>query len=190
VRLAAVLAGTMMVGIGALTLVRLAGVKLTKLPVPGALTRAVSSGHRRAMRYSPGTRALSIGLLTTLIPCGWLYAFVITAAGTGHAWTGVLFMATFWLGTLPMLTMVGVGVRKLAAPLAAKLPAITASAIVIAGLYTIVARAGIVLQKPAHRDGTSAAELVREIKSIDESKLPCCTAPANSEGPATREFVK
>jgi len=188
-RTAAVLAGVMMVGFGAWTLLRLAGVRWGGVKMPALLTSAVSAGHRRAMRYSPPLRALATGLLTTLLPCGWLWAFVITAGGTGHAWSGGAVMAVFWVGTLPMLTIVGVGVRKLALPLAAKLPAITASAIVLVGVYTIVARAGIVLNG-GHGRAMTVEELRAEIKGIDQEKLPCCTTRAAGDSKAEAEGGK
>ena len=81
-RAAAILSGTMMVGFGAITLMRLSGIKLAHARVPARWTAFVSSVNRSAMRYSPSVRAVATGLLTTLLPCGWLYAFVITAAGT------------------------------------------------------------------------------------------------------------
>ena len=177
-RTAAVLSGVLMVGFGVVTLLKLSGIKVKGTAVPASLTKLLQWSHSRAMCYSPPVRALATGLLTTLLPCGWLYAFVITAAGTGHALTGAALMATFWLGTLPMLTIVGVGVRKLAAPLAAKLPAITASAIVTVGVYTIVARAGITLHSPPLRRSISPAELAAQVEGIDKQKLPCCTQPA------------
>ena len=134
-----------------------------------------AAGHARAMRYSPPVRALVTGLLTTLLPCGWLYAFVITAAGTGHAAAGAGLMAVFWLGTLPVMTVIGAGVRKLAAPVAAKLPAMTAAAVVVVGLYTIVARAQVVL--PAARAGepVSAADMRARVQALPAATLPCCT---------------
>ena len=142
-RAAAILSGTMMVGFGAITLMRLSGIKLAHARVPARWTAFVSSVNRSAMRYSPSVRAVATGLLTTLLPCGWLYAFVITAAGTSHALTGAALMFSFWIGTLPMLTVVGLGARKISGALATKLPALAASAIVIVGLYTIIARSGI-----------------------------------------------
>ena len=83
-------------------------------------TRRLVHGTTVATNALLERRGAATGLLTTLLPCGWLYAFVITAAGTGNALAGAGLMATFWVGTLPMLTIVGIGVRKLAAPLAAK----------------------------------------------------------------------
>ncbi|MES3036955.1 MAG: sulfite exporter TauE/SafE family protein [Bdellovibrionota bacterium] len=43
------------------------------------------------------------GAFTVFLPCGHLYAFLAGAMATGSAMTGAIFMATFWLGTLPTL---------------------------------------------------------------------------------------
>ena len=183
-RAAAIVSGAMMVSFGSITLLRLRGVKLASARPPRRLASLVSAGHRQAMRLSPPLRALATGLLTTLLPCGWLYAFVITAAGTGHAWSGAFLMAAFWAGTLPILTFVGAGIKTLAAPLAARLPAITASTIVMVGVYTIIARAGITLRGDAPKAGAqSAQKLTAQVLHIDQEKLPCCTRPADSKEP-------
>jgi len=177
-RAAAILSGIMMVGFGTITLLSAKGVKLDGPRVPAFWTKLVAGAHRHMMRFSPMVRAGATGLLTTLLPCGWLYAFVLTAAGTGHAWSGAALMATFWVGTLPMLTIVGVGVRKLSGAFAGKLPVVTAMAIVVVGLYTIAARAGVHLPAARHVGHQTATELQQQLKSIDEKSLPCCTQKA------------
>lgn len=86
------------------------------------------------------TRAALIGVLTGLIPCGWLWAFVVTAAGTGHPASGALVMVAFWLGTVPAMT----GVLAIAGPLIARLrarvPVITACVLIALGLVTLASR--------------------------------------------------
>jgi sulfite exporter TauE/SafE len=184
---AAVAAGALMVGYGVVTLLRLQGVRVRGLAVPRLLTTVIAAGHGRAMRYSPPVRALATGLLTTLLPCGFLWAGVIIAAGTGNAFFGAAVMATFWLGTLPVMSLVGVGIRALSAALAARLPAITAIAIVVVGVYTIVARANVTL--PAHKkETTSPAALIHQVESIDTEKLPCCVQPAATQPAAQGEI--
>ena len=116
------------------------GVRLHHLALPARWLRLIQAGHRTAMNRPPVLRALLIGLLTTLLPCGWLYAFAMTAAGVGHPLGGAGVMAVFWVGTLPMLIAVGAGVRALLGPIGARLPALTAIVLVAAGLYTLASR--------------------------------------------------
>lgn len=142
---------------------------------PASWTRLVQRGQRFAARRSAFPRALSIGLLTTLLPCGWLYAFVVTAAGSGGAGQGVLVMAVFWLGTLPVMLSLGIGVRKLAGVFGERLPVVTAMALISVGILTLSGRTAI-----------SAAELAERVvaeangdptAAPDPNQLPpCCRA--------------
>lgn len=54
-----------------------------------------------------------LGVLTGLMPCGWLWANVVVAGGAGSPLAGALVMATFWVGTVPALAIVGIGLAKL-----------------------------------------------------------------------------
>ena len=96
----------------------------------------------------------TVGLLTTLLPCGWLYAFVLTAAGTGTVRGALALMTVFWAGTLPMMLTLGVGVRQLAGPLRAKLPTISAIAIVAVGVMSLTGRLRLDPTKVAMRART------------------------------------
>jgi sulfite exporter TauE/SafE len=137
--LAAAIAGATMVLFGLRALLRTDGFHL-QITLPARWTRVVQKGHRFAFSRAPASRALTIGLLTTLLPCGWLYSFAITAAGTGSAFKGVLVMAAFWLGTLPALVLVGAGVKRILGPFGKRLPALTCVVLVAAGLYTLLGR--------------------------------------------------
>ena len=55
--------------------------------------------------------AVLVGLLTTWIPCGWLYAFVGVAAASSDASLGMLTMLVFWVGTLPVFALLSSLVR-------------------------------------------------------------------------------
>lgn len=136
-RLAAVVAGALMVGWGATRLAAIAGVRLGLPGTPAALRGALGGLLRRVSGRPPVARAAATGLLTTLLPCGWLYAFVVTAAGTGSAGGGALVMLAFWAGTLPMLVAVGVGARRLTGPFARRLPTASAVLVVALGLLSI-----------------------------------------------------
>ena len=176
-RIAAVMAGAMMIGFGVVTLLRLRGVRLSVLRPPAGLARFVGAGQRFAMGFRPLPRATLIGLLTTLLPCGWLWAFAITAAGTGSAAWGAATMAVFWLGTLPVLVTLGLGVQKLSGALGPRLPAMTAVALVVVGLLTVIGRLGV--------DGRAMAAVgpaveVHEGQVVDHSDqvhCPICETP-------------
>jgi hypothetical protein len=99
---------------------------------------------RRGLSQLRGRRAASrawlVGVLTGLLPCGWLWAFVVAAAGTASPWTGAAVMAVFWLGTVPAMT----GVLAFGGPVIdrvrRRLPAISAGVLIVLGLATLAVR--------------------------------------------------
>jgi sulfite exporter TauE/SafE len=85
-------------------------------------------------------RASLLGALTPLLPCGWLYAFVATAAGTGSVFSGALLMATFWIGTVPALLGMGALLSRLGERLRARVPVLTGVALIFIGGLGVVQR--------------------------------------------------
>ncbi len=178
-RVAAIVAGGMMVVFGSAALMRLLGIRLPKMPIPQALSKLVSAGHMRAARWPAPMRALVIGLLTTLLPCGFLYLFVFTAAATGHVLTGMLFMAVFWLGTVPALVSLGAILQLLGAKLGIRLPAAMAVLVVVMGVYTIAHRlnAGPMIEQKAATRAAPHTMSAEDIKLKLEEVPECCKPP-------------
>jgi len=50
-----------------------------------------------------------LGAVTGLLPCGWLYGFLAIALASGGIERSILVMFCFWLGTLPLLSLIGAG---------------------------------------------------------------------------------
>lgn len=140
-RPAAVLAGTLMVAWGTATLLRAWGRRIPGASL-GFAHRLLRRALQRLERRPPALRAAALGLLTTLLPCGWLYVFVATAGGTGAPVPGALVMAVFWLGTVPVLAGLGAAVQQLSGPLRRRLPVLTAAVLVLIGLLTAAGRIG------------------------------------------------
>jgi sulfite exporter TauE/SafE len=134
---AAVVAGMLMIGWGASAMLAARGVRIGGPGVPAGWQHAMGRALHLVRSRPPLVRAAVTGLVTTLLPCGWLYAFVVTAGGTGTAARGALVMLVFWVGTLPMMVTVGVGARALFGPLRSRLPMISAATIMILGLLSI-----------------------------------------------------
>ena len=139
-RAAAYASGGLMAVVGVLALARALGARVPPVPLPPGAKRLASRGYRGVQRWGPVARATAIGLLTTLLPCGWLYAFVVTAAGTGRPEMGVLVMAAFWVGTLPVMGALGAGVQRLSGPLRRHLPVVTAGLLIAVGALTLSGR--------------------------------------------------
>jgi sulfite exporter TauE/SafE len=130
---------------GAISLARALGVL-------GAASGA--AGPARPMLYAirrerRALRAALIGAFTVLLPCGWLWAFVVVAAGTASPWAGAGVMAALWLGSTPALLGAGLSMRALARRLGPRLPVVTASLQIAVGLVALAIRAPI--EPPAPR---------------------------------------
>jgi hypothetical protein len=102
---------------------------------------SILAGALRAVHAQPpAVRALVMGLLTTLLPCGFLYAFVAVAAGTAHVPSGVLVMIAFWLGTVPAMWGAGMLAQRVLAPLRRRAPLATACALIVLGALTMTGK--------------------------------------------------
>ena len=177
-RAAMVLAGAVMVLFGVIAVMHAMGRRTLRMPVPGFMQKLLSAGHRAAMSLTPLRRALVIGLLTTLLPCGWLYAFAAAAAGTASPGFGALTMAVFWLGTLPVMVSLGVGVQQLTGRLGRRLPHVTAVLLIAVGLWTLIGRgmldaSALAAQQPITHDAQAAQA---HLPTSDDPTPACCKA--------------
>jgi len=139
-RPAAVAAGILLMLWGVATFLVTLGVHVPSLAVPPALAQRVAGMVRAVQTRPPAIRGGVLGLLTAALPCGWLYAFVATAAAAGGTVGGMLVMAAFWMGTAPMMVAVGIGAQRLFGPARRHLPAVTALLLVVIGSLTVAGR--------------------------------------------------
>ncbi len=112
--LSSMLAGATLAIVGVVMLLRWRGVSLHTPGLPEFLVSPIRRVHVRTLRLPAPTRAVTLGLVTPLLPCGWLWAFVAFAAGTGHPVSGIIVLVSFWAGTIPAVALV-VGGARLAA---------------------------------------------------------------------------
>jgi hypothetical protein len=159
-------------GIGAILHIR--GVRLFKGKTSGgSLGTIVRRAFGLIGRRPPVVRALAVGLLSALLPCGWLWAFVITAAGAGTPAGGAAVMASFWAGTVPILLAVGFGAQAAAMPFRRHAPLMTAVLLVIIGVVAIVRRPDTTLSIFSRIQANSAAS-VEQLEDLDSGEMPCC----------------
>ena len=142
-RAAALLAGVLMILWGTSTILTARGVAVPWRRLTRSLRSPLGGVLSRLRGQPPLLRAGATGLLTTLLPCGWLYAFVAVAAGSGNALSGIATMGMFWLGTLPALIALGAFTQRLAGRYGARLPIAMASVVVLLGVLTIAGRVGL-----------------------------------------------
>ncbi|MDX2194172.1 MAG: sulfite exporter TauE/SafE family protein, partial [Gemmatimonadales bacterium] len=135
----------------------LAGVPLPPAPSFAPLAARASALVRRARALPPVPRGALLGLATGLLPCGWLYAFVLTAAGTGAALDGALVMALFWLGGLPALVAAGAGLGAGLRRLGAHAPILGAALVAVVALASVAGRAAMLRSHHAAPAATTAA---------------------------------
>jgi hypothetical protein len=124
-------------------------------------------------RRGPLAKAYAGGLLTTWLPCGWLYLFVLVAAGTGDVVLALTVMFAFWLGTLPVLTALALGARSLVPKLRGLLPIAAAMLLIATGLYTATGRASADLSALVPPRLRPADEVSAWI-GLADTPLPCC----------------
>ncbi len=179
-RVAMLAAGVTMIAWGIVALLQIRGFNLFRHSGDGPLQRRIRRAFAVASRKPPVVRAGTVGLLSALLPCGWLWAFVVTAAGTGSAGGGALVMAAFWAGTVPVLLAIGVGAQVFATPIRRFTPSITAVLLVVLGLLAIVGRPPTAAaamrkhQKMVEMERMGAQEAAESAAAMDHDALPCC----------------
>jgi len=139
-RAAAVLAGVLMVAWALGMFAAAIGVRVPGTLAPEWLQKRLGSALVAMRDEPPVARAALTGLLTTMLPCGWLYTFVVTAGGTGSAIAGAGTMLAFWAGTVPMLLAVGLGAQRVLGPIARRLPLAGAALVLVLGVLSIAGR--------------------------------------------------
>lgn len=140
-RVAALVSGSVMIlwGMGALLETQGVRVFRGKWALPKSVIEALGSVRRLPAAW----RGLVLGLATTLLPCGWLYAFAVTAAGTASPIQGALVMAAFWAGNLPVLIGLGVALGVVVGRVRQHVPLLSAAVIFCVGLFTVTTRANL-----------------------------------------------
>lgn len=155
-------------------------------PRPSGVARWLASLRPYVMRLPLSARGLVVGLLTALLPCGWLYLFALVAAGTGNAWVGSLVMASFWLGSVPVLVGVVAGSALLSGQFRRAIPTVAALLLIVGGFYTAAGRGFAQLNSLAdiRIAGSSAgteAPPSEQRGSTSECTCGCCVTEGDAD---------
>jgi len=78
-----------------------------------ALWRRISPAAKGLVPVTTIPRALGLGLLWGLLPCGLVYSVLLIAATSASPASGALTMAAFGIGTTPAMLMTGIGALQL-----------------------------------------------------------------------------
>ena len=101
---------------------------------------------------SPSIRAFVIGLLSTLLPCGWLYSFAAVAGATASLPRAVGVMIIFWLGTLPMMLALGAVAQRFLQRWGTQIPVIAAVLVIVTGVLAIAGHFDLVMMHGSGHD--------------------------------------
>lgn len=93
-----------LIGLGSAGLFRKLNFSLLKSET---LKSKLTKGADYLRRLPAPLAAISLGLLFGFMPCGILYAMLLTAAQSADSLTGGLMMTAFGLGTVPAMLLVG-----------------------------------------------------------------------------------
>ncbi len=151
---ATVIAGALMIGWALTTIAAQRGVNIGAIHAPEAWQRALGRVLHAVRQQPAPVRAGLTGLLTTLLPCGWLYVFVATAGGTGSVRSAMTVMLIFWAGTVPAMLAVGFGAQQFFGPLRRKLPSASAFVVLVMGLLAMSGRLSM------QRDASAASPAI------------------------------
>jgi uncharacterized protein len=174
-RMATMLAGGGMIVAGVIAVLRLRGVEIPHPRLPKVIVTLVPQVFRTTARWPVVARAYAVGLATTWLPCGWLYAFVLVAAGAGYVAGAVGVMLAFWVGTLPLLSVVAWGTSIAGERWRAALPWVSAAVMLATGTHLLVTRAHAQIGTVASPAGVAASPTER-LDQARTSPLPCCHA--------------
>lgn len=175
---AAVAAGVAVALAGVAVLSSAGGLDAGRVALPAWLRNSLAGIHRAAAAMSPVRRSIAIGLATPLLPCGWLWAFALVAAGTGSAAWGTATMLAFWAGTVPMLALLGVGIASLGGARRRLLAAVAGLAMVAVGVHTAAMRASLAVPVAERLAPGSAAEPAAHASIEHPVRPACCAAEA------------
>jgi len=120
--------------------------------VPGVKHLATKLASRTNMLARFG-----FGMANGLLPCGLVYASLAIPVASGSPTTGALAMAAFGIGTMPALTAVAMGLRKVVMR-DIRLRRVLAAGVFVAAMWSIGTRTGIVGERHVHHGPGMDAE--------------------------------
>lgn len=193
---AARIVGGLMIAFGLLQLLKLAGQRRSSpsnfvgpAPQPNLVTRWLLKLRPLVFRLPIPARGLATGLLTVLLPCGWLYLFALVAAGTGSMLMGSVVMIAFWIGTVPALVGLVTGTQAMAIRFRRAIPIGAAVLLIVGGGFTASGRGFARLNSLSDIRLTGSADFVKpqldapsasasavgtSLTQLLGTPLPCC----------------
>ncbi len=107
------------------------------LKAPSWFTNLYGDFLGRIQNLPATRRSFLIGLISTFLPCGWLYSFAAVAATSGTLLGSVGTMFIFWIGTVPIMLLVGPLLATVITPIKSLLPKLSATFLILAGVFSL-----------------------------------------------------
>lgn len=172
-RLAAIIAGIVLISAG---IVALVGARVQPRWLTAGISWLGARVHRRVASWPSAVRPVAVGALSGLLPCGWLYAFVLIAGGTASAFWGAAVMLAFWMGTLPIMLSLGFGLQRVFHFARERIPVLTSIAMIAIGLLAVLWRIDLpgTSVRGELAQPTNISESIQAVASIDTIEPPCC----------------
>jgi len=103
------------------------------------LWRGIAPWSRHMLPVTSLPRALGLGALWGWMPCGMVYAVLLTALALGSWWQGAAVLLAFGLGTLPNVLGIGLLWRQFRQPRRTSMPRVLAGGVVAAfGVFGLI----------------------------------------------------
>ncbi len=155
---------------------------LLRRRVTGSSTSACLLGPMfSTILKTPGLRHTFVaGIITGLLPCGLVYAFISLAASTGDLLQGLATMVAFGLGTVPLMVATGCGTALLSWAARQRLWRFAAWSVIATGLLTVVRGVGFLNLAAEPKPAVCpfcVSDAAREIRTEKKSVSPSATSP-------------
>lgn len=107
---------------------------------------------RRLMPVTSVSRAIGLGLLWGLLPCGLVYSMLLLAAASESPPGGALVMLVFGLGTTPAMLLSGLGAARLSVVMRRRGTRLGAGLLIVAlGVFTLAMPAVTLFSSGGHQ---------------------------------------
>jgi len=93
--------------------------------------------YRKLYRFKVARTSFMIGLMAGILPCVWLYTYVLAAVSSQSPMAGSIVMSLFWLGGLPALSAVSLMIHPALKVAGQRKQRIAGLVLVVAGLYAL-----------------------------------------------------
>ena len=172
------IAGASMILLSLVAVGRLLIRKPTSIHLPAFVNQGIARVRPLVMKLPPNARAMALGGVTGLLPCGWLYAFVILSAGAGSALGGATLMGVFWLGSVPALGLVVISAQWLLRRAGSQVQWMVPMLMGLVGVLMISERTGWSIDELGPKSASEASKgiSVEAIEDVASEVPPCCRA--------------